>query len=143
MPWLEYSLFGHEQNAVDLKFSYYRNSSIYEDTHGVKYSLDDYTNQTYWITYYPGINGSKLWQRMWGLSLGFSIDEGPLTRGYGRGQWEVYLALDYNTEELLHAYKYPGFLQTMIRYLNHMKLPAPTIQLYPKLRLHAAYPIRF
>lgn len=143
LPWIEYSIFGHDQKEVDLKFSYYKNNNVYYEKFGVSHGLDEYVNQTYWVTWYPQIRSMEYWKRIWGVSMGFSIDEGTLTRGKGRGQWEIYLAADYNLEEIFQVQTWDPFWRGCIRYLNHSKLPAPTLVLYPELEVQWMYPIRF
>lgn len=147
-PWIEYAIWRDQQNAVDLKLSYYRNSTIYEDTYGVASGLDDYTNQTYYITWYPWAEQGdshkySYWQKIWGLSMGMSINEDPWAVGAGRGQWEVLLGLDYNLEALVGAREMHPFWRGFWRYINHVKLPAPMVMVYPHYEVHWAYPIRF
>lgn len=143
LPWIEYAVWGENQQSVDLKFSYYRNSTAYEEAYGVQSGLDDYTNQTYYITYYPGVNSHNYWNRLWGISMGLSINEDPWSVGPGRGQWEVLLGLDYNLEALVKSENMNPFWRGFWRYLNHVKLPAPMVMVYPHWEMHWAYPIRF
>ena len=142
-PWIEYAIWGHEQEQVDLKFSYYRNSTIYEEEAGTSLGFDDYTNQTMWVSYYPFLKSKDYFKRIFGIAIGFSMDEGRFTRGYGEGKWEVYLALDYNIEEMFFSKKRSPFIKGLLRYLNHLKLPSPTVQVYPVRSFKLTYPIEF
>ncbi len=142
-PWIEYAIWGHDQEQVDLKFSYYTNSSVYEDEAGTSLGFDDYTNQTMWVSFYPFLKSKNYFNRIFGIAIGFSMDEGRFTRGYGEGKWEVYLALDYNIEEMFFSKKRSPFIKGLLRYLNHLKLPSPTVQVYPVRSFKLTYPIEF
>lgn len=143
LPWIEYSIWGESQDYVDLKFSYYQNNRTYLDNANVAAALDDYSNQTYYVVYYPWLKSNNYWKKIWGVSAGVSIDEGPWTRGYGRGQWELYLGLDYNLEEMVNAESMSPFWKGFWRYMNHVKLPSPQIKVYPEFEVQMLYPISF
>ena len=73
------------------------------------------------------------------IAVGLSIDERSFTKEPNPHR-EVYLAFDYDLE----AFRPQSRLaRTVIKALNYFKLPAPTIQIYPKFNWYLLYPIKF
>ena len=126
---------------IDFKFSYYKRSNHYWDlgsqypTPPSKYAyMDDYINQTYWITTYPFKDiGSDI-----GIAIGFGLDDsqyltaGPTKRG---GKNEVYIALDYDMLRVLKKWNTPT-AKKVKHWLNYIKFPAPTIRISPSVEFY-------
>ncbi len=128
---------------VDLKWSYWINTRAYYDQSETGVFSDDYVNQTFWASfkvhrmlpaairdYYPG------WLA---LAVGLSIDERVFT-GEPNPHREVYVALDYDLEAFRPQQRWA---RTLVKYLNYIKFPAPTLQVYPDVKWHWIYPIKF
>jgi hypothetical protein len=73
------------------------------------------------------------------IAFGLSIDEKVYTRE-PHPRRELYIALDYDLE----AFRPQSRLaRTVIKALNYIKFPAPTIQVYPEFHWYLLYPIKF
>jgi hypothetical protein len=129
-------------HQTQFKWSYWqRNMKYFREVAFYKkaYINDDYLNQTYWMTTsLPHLTGHRLkWLPDWlGLSLGWGIeaeswDTNPNDRGTG-GKIELYLAPDIDWFKLLKPKK--AFWKHVIRRLNYIKTPMPTLQLTQKPR---------
>ncbi|MCF0222026.1 MAG: DUF2279 domain-containing protein [Fibrobacter sp.] len=133
---------------IDLKWSYWVNSKVYYENTDTGIFTDDYPNHTYWCSfkinrmlpasvrdYYPD------WLA---VAAGISVDDVIFHKGLGKhpkgGSYEIYIALDYDLEALRPQSRWA---RTLVRYLNYIKLPAPTIQVYPEFHVHWLYPIKF
>ncbi|MDR1759575.1 MAG: YfiM family protein [Fibrobacter sp.] len=127
----------------DVKMSYWMNSKAYFRQSETDIVTDDYVNQTYWLSlkihrllpasireYYP----------MWlAFAAGVSVNEDTFIRGR-KGKREVYLALDYDFE----AFRPKSRLaRQIVKFVNYIKFPAPTVQIYPERKFFWLYPIRF
>jgi len=132
---------------IDLKWSYWINSTAYYDNEGHTMNggifTDDYVNHTYWLsvkTYRLLPEAARKYYPSWlAIAVGLSIDDGVFT-GARNPHREVYIALDYDLE----AFRPQSRLaRTIIKALNYFKLPAPTIQVYPEFHWYLLYPIKF
>jgi len=131
---------------IDLKWSYWINSQAYYNyEHNASGGIftDDYVNHTYWLSLKPYRllpEAARKYYPSWlAIAVGLSIDDGVYT-GAKNPHREVYLAFDYDLE----AFRPQSRLaRTIIKALNYFKLPAPTIQVYPKFNWYLLYPIKF
>ena len=128
---------------IDFKMSYYKRSNHYWDLgtaqkpyappHPHAYQ-DDYVNQPYWISFFPLIDkGHHL-----GISFGFGLDDSQYldaTNTKRGGNNEFYLALDYDWQQLLKKWDTPT-AKKVKRWLNYVKLPAPTIRVSPTVEFY-------
>lgn len=132
----------------DLKWSYWINTKAYYRSSDTGIFTDDYVNQTFWLSLKPYRmlpQKARAYYPEWlAFAFGLSIDEGRYVRGENgklkKGHYEIYFALDYDLE----AFRPKSRLaRTLVKTLNYLKLPAPTLELYPDFRLHWLYPIKF
>ena len=131
---------------IDLKWSYWINSNAYYDSeHNASGGIftDDYVNHTYWLSVKPyrmlSESARKYYPSWLAIAIGLSIDERSFTKEPNPHR-EVYIALDYDLE----AFRPQSRLaRTIVKALNYFKLPAPTIQVYPKFNWYLLYPIKF
>tara|TARA_Y100000994_G_scaffold247513_1_gene253056 strand:+ start:942 stop:1829 length:888 start_codon:yes stop_codon:yes gene_type:complete len=131
--------------ALNFKFSYFKRSNIYWDLENQrgrnpsKFSwYDDYPNQTYWMT----LDTDKLFKKnkfpKWiDFAFGFGLDDTQYLNGGTKmgGKQEFYIALDYDVNQILKEWDTP-FAKKIKFILKYYKLPAPTIQVAPKLKFH-------
>ncbi|PWJ62543.1 MULTISPECIES: DUF2279 domain-containing protein [unclassified Fibrobacter] len=138
---------------VDLKWSYWINSNAYydqeHDASGGGIFTDDYVNQTFWASFKPyrmlPASVRKYYPSWLAVAAGLSIDEGVFTKEYKHhhrsvAHREVYIALDYDLEAFRPQSRWA---RTLIKYLNYIKFPAPTVQVYPDVKWFLLYPIKF
>lgn len=138
---------------IDLKWSYWINSDAYYDqNHKASEGIftDDYVNQTFWASFKPYRLLPKAAQKYYpswlAFAAGISIDDGAFTYEYKKhinediAHYEIYLALDYDLEALRPQSRWA---RTLVKYLNYIKFPAPTLQVYPDVKVHWLYPIKF
>lgn len=128
---------------LTLKFSYWKNSDAYWVDHGGSTHIDDYVNQSYWISLdlHRWLGSPNYFPDWLQPSFGMSINEEPYTIGPGHGHWEFYVSLDWNMPAWLKPKSHHG--QRWVHYLNTWKFPSPTLQFYPHWELSLAYPILF
>ena len=128
---------------VDLKWSYWINTHAYYKQSKTGVFTDDYVNQTFWASVKPyrmlPASLQKYYPSWLALAFGLSIDEGVFTVAKHPHR-ELYIALDYDLEAFRPQIR-PA--RTLIKFLNYFKLPAPTLQVYPEVRWHWLYPIKF
>lgn len=131
--------------ALNFKFSYFKRSNIYWDLENQrgrnpsKFSwYDDYPNQTYWMT----LDTDKLFNKnkfpKWiDFAFGFGLDDTQYLNGGTKmgGKQEFYIALDYDVNHILKEWDTP-FAKKIKFILKYYKLPAPTIQVAPKLKFY-------
>ena len=131
--------------ALNFKFSYFKRSNIYWDLENQrgrnpsKFSwYDDYPNQTYWMI----LDTDKLVKKnkfpKWiDFAFGFGLDDTQYLNGGTKmgGKQEFYIALDYDVNQILKEWDTP-FAKKIKFILKYYKLPAPTIQVAPKLKFH-------
>lgn len=127
----------------DLKWSYWINTKAYYRQSDTGVFTDDYCNQTYWVSlkiYRMLPQSLKRYYPSWlALAAGLSIDEGVFQ--HEKGHYEIYIALDYDLEAVFKPQK--RWSKSLVRALNYIKFPAPTIQVYPDVKFHLLYPIKF
>jgi len=128
------------------KVSYWQQTPKYFNERGIpvqRVSIDDYINQTYWFSFSPEHVGGQLWKRVWPdwlqLSVGMGLEADTWSSNHdglgGRHEW--YLAPDVNLIKLLKPRS--TVAKVLIGVLKYIKIPAPTLQLGPKLRWHWLY----
>lgn len=140
-------------DLVDFKFSYYYRSSHYFDmaaiqkpsaTTGIAYDwFEDYINQNYWLSFNlaKAIHPQKHWTNCLGLAFGVGLDDTQyLDKSLTKrgGNREYYIALDYDLTELAKHIKSPTG-RKIAYWLNYIKLPAPTFQIYPVRKFYPFY----
>jgi len=132
---------------MDLKLSYWINTDAYWKGDHVSSSgvpTDDYPNQTYWVVWNINNTLPRSLERFWpdwlGLATGISVDENVEVKGID-GSYEFYIGPDWDLAGLIKPES--ATAKKWVRYLNYIKFPAPTFQLYPKFAFHWAYPIIF
>jgi hypothetical protein len=128
---------------IETKMSYYKRSNHYWDLgtaqkpyappHPHAYQ-DDYINQTYWLSYFP------LREKNFpiGISVGVGLDDTQYlneknTKVGGQNEW--YVALDYDWEQLLQSWDSRS-AKKLKKWLQYIKLPAPTIRVSPELEFY-------
>ena len=131
--------------ALNFKFSYFKRSNIYWDLENQrgrnpsKFSwFDDYPNQTYWMTLDTDILFKKNKFPKWiDFAFGFGLDDTQYLNNETKmgGKHEFYIALDYDVNQILKEWDTP-FAKKIKFILKYYKLPAPTIQVAPKLKFH-------
>lgn len=135
IPWFKY---------IDLKWSYWINSQSYYDNSDTGVFTDDYVNQTYWCSFkiYRMLPyGARRYYPEWlAVAAGLSIDGEVFEKGKGHGSYEVYVALDYDLESFRPRERWA---RDLIKALNYIKWPAPTVQVYPDVKFLLLYPIKF
>lgn len=131
---------------VDLKWSYWINTKVYyRQNHHASDGIftDDYVNQTFWASFKPYRllpSSVRRYYPSWlAIAAGLSIDEGVFT-GDPHPRREVYISLDYDLEAFRPQ---SPMARKLIRYLNYLKFPSPTIQVYPEVHWYWLYPIKF
>ncbi len=148
LPWL--------QSEVDLlrpmrlRFSYWVRDEAYWESYRAGgadgYWIDDYRNHDYWLTYLVEDalppKAQKWWPNPLALSLGVGMarNQNPFDtlitpkRRYTFG-------LDWDWENTVQSDSWA--MRRSLFYLGFLKLPAPSIVLWPKLEYHLSYPIVF
>lgn len=127
----------------DLKWSYWINTKAYYRQSDTGVFTDDYCNQTFWLSlkvhkFLP--QAARKYYPSWlAIAAGLSIDEGVFQ--HKKGKYEVYIALDYDFEAIFQPHE--RWARNLVRWINYFKLPAPTIQVYPDVKFHLLYPIKF
>ena len=133
--------------AFDVKFSYFRHTDKYFSW--IKPTgtwNDDYINQTYWLSarmksLLPK-SAARWWPAWLALAAGFGVDES--LNGYDdrhpdrtSGSIELYLALDVDVTKILPSDN--GVWETVKRYLNYIKFPAPALRFTPHVIAFGLY----
>ena len=131
---------------VDLKWSYWINTkAYYRQNHQASDGIftDDYVNQTYWASFKPyrllPAAAQEYYPSWLAFAVGLSIDEKVFTKE-PHPRREVYIAMDYDLEAFRPQSR---MARTLVKYLNYIKLPAPTLQVYPEVHWFWMYPIKF
>lgn len=125
------------------KVSYWQRTPKYFTERGIpvqRVSIDDYLNQTYWFSFSPERFGNDRWQRAWPdwlqLSVGMGLEAETWSVRHdglgGRHEW--YVAPDINLMKLLRPRS--NTAKVLVGLLKYVKIPAPTLQVRPKLRWH-------
>lgn len=128
---------------IDLKWSYWINTDVYYDHSKTGVFTDDYVNQTFWVSLKPYRllpRAARDYYPSWlAFAVGLSIDDGVFT-GDPHPSREVYVAMDYDLEAFRPQSRWA---RTLVKYLNYIKFPAPTLQVYPDVKWLWVYPIKF
>lgn len=103
--------------------------------------IDDYESQYYWLSFnvkelLPDLVPS-FWPSFLPIAVGFSVKN--IDRRLGGGQWELYVALDYDFRKL------PGegtFLRAVKHVLNYIHIPAPTVRIRPRVTAYGLFGMR-
>ncbi|NLB62693.1 MAG: hypothetical protein GX801_01120 [Fibrobacter sp.] len=140
---------------VDYKMSYWVNSKLYwtEGDHTGVFT-DDYPNQTHWLSF--RINAmlpdvlEPFWPDWLNIAVGLSVEDGIFARddlNYAQNNQrlkdarrQVYIGLDYD----LQVFKPKAYwAKRLLTYANYIKLPAPSVRVYPDFEVQWVYPIQF
>ena len=102
--------------------------------------IEDYPNQTYWLCW--NVNSvlpkeaDKYWPDFLDLAIGMSVDD--QIDAHDNGNVEIYLAFDYDLEELVKNIDSP-IVKSIAHYLNYIKFPSPAIKFTPKFKAYGIY----
>jgi len=138
---------------VDYKFVYWRNNRDYwkiggEDkggsmTGGDGVWVDDYYggNQTHWLSFKVGkLMPSYL--EWFAFAFGWGIDAGRFKEESGyRSRYEYYISPDYDLEAIFRPQR--TWTKNLVTILNLVKLPAPTLRVYPNAKFFPLHPLGF
>lgn len=134
----------------DLKISYWINSKVYFEQSDTGIFTDDYVNQTYWFSlkvYRLLPTAARKYYPEWlAIAAGLSVNEKTFTRAAKglrkgtEGKRELYFALDYDFEAFRPKKRWA---RQLVKFINYIKFPAPTIQVYPETKFFLLYPIKF
>lgn len=129
----------------NFKLSYYEIEDDYDPWRANKFDevIEDYPNQTYWLTWKTNNalpkNIEKYWPDFLVLALGFGVDDRismDPTDKYDK--WEIYLAFDYDIEEMVRNVDSP-IVKSIAHYLNYIKFPSPAIRFTPEFEAYGIY----
>jgi hypothetical protein len=130
-----------EENRIQFKLSFARTEYAPQrpsllGSNFIEELIKDYNGQTYWFTFNPAylISGNKDLKLKWlGLSIGYGAegmiyarDEQNIAAGFTPSR-SLYLSLDIDFSRFETDNKY---LKALFYALNHIKIPAPAIQLH-------------
>ncbi|MBC3788027.1 DUF2279 domain-containing protein [Spirosoma utsteinense] len=130
-------------NDAQWKAGYWQRTPKYFMERGIpvqRLSIDDYLNQTYWLSFSPEHFGSTRWQRAWpdwlqiSVGMGLEAETWSLQHDGLGGRHEWYLAPDVNLVKLFKPRSAAAKL--VVGLLKYVKIPAPTLQIGPKVRWH-------
>ncbi|MCI5600244.1 MAG: hypothetical protein SOZ02_09395 [Hallerella porci] len=128
---------------IDFKYSYWINSRAYYRQSDTGVFTDDYCNETFWLSFkiHRMLPASIrwIWPEWFAIAGGWSIDEGVFE--HKKGHHEFFVALDYDLEGIFKPHE--RWARNVVRILNYIKLPAPTVQVYPDVKFFWLYPIKF
>jgi len=118
---------------TQVKLGYARRSESYWRRKGPDGQLvDDYVNQTYWLSVrLKAILPGAIARRAPGflrIAAGWSIDE--TVDGAGGGSHELFLGVDYSLRDLFGRSR-SGLLRGLLDVLEYVKLPGPALRLSP------------
>lgn len=123
------------------KVSYWQRTPKYFTERGIprqRVSIDDYLNQTYWFSFSPERFGNDHWQRAWpdwlqvSIGMGLEAETWSVRHDGLGGRHEWYVAPDINLVKLFRPRSTSA--KALVNLLKYVKIPAPTLQLGPKLR---------
>jgi hypothetical protein len=126
--------------ATRVKMGYARRSESYWDRKEHPQIVDDYINQTFWLSLdverlLPAAL-DRYWPDFLCVAAGIGIDE--TTDGTGGGNREVYLGLDYSLRSLFPTPR-SRLLRGLLNLLDYIKLPAPAVRLTPTTQVYGLY----
>ncbi len=138
-------------DAFTVKLSYYPHYTYYYDIYPQANLIDDYMNQTYWLSL--SVNDwlpkhstvEKVWPDFLTITGGMSIDEtwNQYYKGdyhpddNGKGNFEYFISLDVDWRKILPQHK--KATRVLSDALNYIKLPLPALRLGPTVKGYAAY----
>jgi hypothetical protein len=120
------SAFLHNFNV---KISYYPSQAFASGAHSA--IIDDYESTYHWLSFSPRIllpvSIAKDFPGWLNLAIGHSVKQ---LDGYGGGNHEIFLSVDWN----LSAIPIEGkFWKTLARTLDYYHFPAPAVKIYPNI----------
>lgn len=140
-------------DAVSIKLSYYRHHDYYYQVFEQANVIDDYMNQTYWLSVSvndllpKGSRAERIWPDFLTLAGGWGVDEtlngyntgrNRYVTGYiGRGHYEYYITVDVDWRKIIR--QNTPFKRSLTYTLNYIKLPLPTLRLGPTVKGYAAF----
>ena len=128
------------------KVSYWQQTPKYFKARGIplqRFSIDDYINQTYWFSFSPKHFGSHSWKRVWpnwlqmSIGMGLEADTWNLNGDGLGGRHEWYVSPDIDLTKLIKPRTAIG--KIALHVLKYIKIPAPTLQIGPKLHWYWFY----
>ncbi|NOR44917.1 MAG: DUF2279 domain-containing protein [Candidatus Delongbacteria bacterium] len=118
--------------------SYPRNeaANIFEEL-----PVEDYPNQTYWLTWNVDQVIPKKYDKYWpdflDIAIGMGVDD-LIDYPDTNGSVEWYLAFDYDLEVLVKNVDSP-IVKSIAHYLNYIKFPSPAIRFTPEFKAYGFY----
>lgn len=149
LPLLQYHV--PATRALQLKLSYYKHDDYYYQQFPYAQLIDDYMNQTYWLSvsvndWLPkGSKAERLWPDFLSLCGGWGVANDlnlyytgqNLEVNKGKGTFEYYVSVDVDWRKII---KQNTAAKRVITYtLNHIKLPLPTLQVGSQTRGYWAF----
>lgn len=127
-----------------IKMTYYRRPR----DHNYRYEwlieeiIEDYPNQTYWITAPFSRIISSLPKRIipdfLGIACGLSVEDKLIPFGELNPKHQLYISLDIDFEKLFKPLD-NKFLDSAAHYLNYIKFPLPALRFYPSAKCYWIY----
>jgi len=113
----------------NVKISYYPSQAFASGAHSA--IIDDYESTYHWLSFSPRIllpaSIAKDFPGWLNLAIGHSVKQ---LDGYGGGNHEIFLSVDWN----LSAIPIEGkFWKTLARTLDYYHFPAPAVKIYPNI----------
>jgi hypothetical protein len=149
MPYLKYKI--PVLAPLSFKVSYYKHDDYYYKLFPHADGIDDYMNQTYWVSasvndWLPkGSNAEKWWPDFLCIAGGWGVDNTldkyytgvNLDKNKGYGNYEYYLSVDIDWKKIIP--QRTGGQRILAKTLNYVKLPLPTLQLGPNVKYYWAF----
>lgn len=149
LPLLQYHV--PAANAFKIKLSYYPHDNYYFDVFPYAEPIDDYANQTYWLSVTvndllpKGSSAEKIWPDFFTIVGGWGVDNTlsgyntgyNLAQNKGKGHYEYYISFDLDWRKIIKPKK--PFTRSITYALNYIKLPLPTLRLGPSVQYHWAF----
>jgi hypothetical protein len=137
--------------ALQLKLSYYKHDNYYYQQFPYAQLIDDYMNQTYWVSasindWLPkGSRIEKIWPDFlsicggWGVAndLNLYYTGQNLEVNKGKGSFEYYMSVDIDWKKIIK--QNTAFKRVLTYSLNHVKLPLQTIHIRPQKNAYGAF----
>ncbi|MCU0423713.1 MAG: YfiM family protein [Bacteroidia bacterium] len=137
--------------AITFKMSYYRHHDYYYQQFPYAQLIDDYMNQTYWLSvsvndWLPkGSRIEKIWPDFLTIAGGWGTDETlnyyykgvNLEENKGKGREEFYLSIDVDWRKIIK--QRTTFNRVLSYSLNCIKLPMPTVRFAPGTKWYPFY----
>lgn len=136
---------------ITIKASYYQHDRYYYNVFPYAEPVDDYMNQTYWLSatvndWLPkGSRAERLWPDFLTVAGGWGVDHTlnlyytgqNLEVNKGRGKYEYFVSVDIDWRKIIKPTN--TFKRTLAYSLNFIKLPLPTLRLGPTVNGYWAY----